>query len=187
MKRLGIKTMKLKGSQIISNLRDGLQMEIGRHLYAVLGSYEQIDAFEKNELAQARKIDGSLLPKPINLSLALLDRIGDSDLRDLVKQEGKYPIGVKRKLGIEFDALLANLLAQEHFVMLKNMELVFAFELELETVRARATNQNHILMLLPSEKRGDHVILFSEADQRFHRQLPFQLIADNHLWELDHG
>jgi len=179
--------MKLKGSQITANLRDSLQVEIGRHLYAVLGGYEQLAAFEHNELTQARKADGTNLPEPINLSRALLDRIGDSDLRDLVRQEGKYPISIKRKLGLEFDALLANLLSQEHFVILKNMELLFAFELELETIRARANNQNHILVLLPGEKRGDHVFLFTEAEQRFHRQLPFQLIADNHLWELENA
>ena len=179
--------MRLKGSQIISNLREGLQVDIGRHLYAVIGSYEQLNSFEKNELAQARKADGSTLPTPTNLSRSLLDRIGDGDLRNLVKQEGKYPIALKRKLGLEFDALLAAMLAQDHFVILKNLELLFAFELELDTVRARANNQNHILLLLPGEIRGDHAILFAEAEQRFHRQLPFQLIADNHLWELDHA
>ena len=179
--------MKLKGSQIASNLRTNLQVEIGRHLYAVVGGYEQLAVFEKNELSQARKEDGSLMPTPINLSRALLERIGDDDLRDLVKQEGKFPIGVKRTLGLKFDALLANLLTQDHFVILKNLELLFAFELELETVRARANNHNHILMLLPGEKRGDHVVLFSEAEQRFQRQLPFQLIADNHLWELENA
>jgi len=179
--------MKLKGSQILANLRSSLQVDIGRHLYAVLADYAGLEAFEKNELFQFRKADGTALPVPINLSQALLERIGDSDLRNLVQQEGRFPIGVKRKLGLEFDALLANLLAQDHFVILKNLELLFAFELELETVRARANNQNHILMLLPAEKRGDHVVLFSEADQRFHRQLPFQLIADNHLWELENA
>jgi hypothetical protein len=179
--------MKLKGMQIITNLRENLQVEIGRHLYAVLAVYAQLEAFERNELSQARKIDGISMPKAINLSRSLLDRIGDSDLRDLVKQEGKYPIGVKRKLDNEFDALLAGLLSQERFVILKNLELIFAFDLELETVRARATNQSHILLLLPGERRGDHIFLFTEAEQRFHRQLPFQLIADNHLWELDHA
>ena len=44
--------MKLKGSQIITNLRENLRIEIGRHLYAVLGGYEQLNAFEKNELSQ---------------------------------------------------------------------------------------------------------------------------------------
>jgi hypothetical protein len=179
--------MKLNGSQITTNLRENLQIEIGRHLYAVLAGYAQLEAFERNELAQARKMDGESMPKVINLSRSLLDRIGDNDLRDLVKQEGKYPTGVKRKLDHEFDALLANLLSQEHFVILKNLELLFAFALELETIRARANNQSHILLLLPGEKRGDQIFLFTEAERRFHRQLPFQLIAENHLWELEHA
>src|SRR5262245_40646387 len=149
--------MKLKGSQIITCLRENLQVEVGRHLYAVLGGYKQLAEFEKNELSQARRLDSSPLPKPINLSRALLDRIGDSDLRDLVKQEAKYPMGMKRKLALEFEKLLATLLQQDHFVILKDLELLFAFELELQTVRARANNQNHILLLLPGEKRGDHI------------------------------
>ncbi|MCX6083132.1 MAG: hypothetical protein NTW32_26695, partial [Chloroflexi bacterium] len=123
--------MKLKGTQVISNLKTSLQVEIGRHLYAVVGTYEQLTAFETNDISQARKEDGTDMPVPISLSRALLDRIGDSDLRDLVKQEGKLPKGVKRKLGLEFDSLLANLLTQDHFVILKNLELLFAFELEL--------------------------------------------------------
>ena len=179
--------MKLKGMQIITNLQKNLQVGIGRHLYAILAGYHHLDAFEKNELAQAQKQDGTSMPQGVNLSRALLERIGDSDLRELVKQEGKFPIGVKQKLGHEFDACLADLLNQQHFVILKNLELIFALDLEMETLRARANNQNHILLLLPGEKRGDHVFLFTEAEQRFHRQLPFQLIADNHLWELDHA
>lgn len=179
--------MKLKPSQIVTTLRENLQVDIGRHLYAVLASYAQLDAFERQDLAQARKSDGTPMPKSINISRSLLDRIGDSDLRDLVKQESIFPTSVQQRLGRAFDALLADLLYQDHFVILKNPELLFAFDLELETIRARANNQNHILLLLPGEQRGEHVFLFTEADSRFHRQLPFQLIADNHLWEFDHA
>ncbi len=179
--------MKLSGSDIIIRLRQNLQVNVGRHLYAVLGDYQALSTFEKNDLVPARRADGTNLPQPTNLNRTLLDCIGDDELRTMVSEEGKYPISVKRKLGIEFDNLLAHILGQEHFVILRNLELLFAFELEMEIVRARATNENHILLLLPGEVRGDHVVLFTEADQRFQRQLPFQLIAENHLWELDNA
>lgn len=179
--------MKLSNHQITSLLKDNFQQDIGRHLYSVLGTYQQLEAFESNSLSQMKLPDGVNFPSAINLNRFLLDRFQDNDLRALVRNEGKRPQTIKRKLNIEFDALLATLLEKNRFLAIKQIEILFAYELDLETIRARATNQNHILLLLPGEKRGDHVTLFAEASPRFHRTLPFQLIADNHLWELDNA
>jgi len=82
---------------------------------------------------------------------------------------------------------VADLLQARPFVILKQLELLFAYELDLSVFRTRATNQSHILLLLPGERRGDHVVLFHEADARFHRTIPPNLIAENHLWELTDG
>ncbi len=177
--------MKLTGLQITAQLRDNLDVSIGRHLYAVLGTYAQLAVFEREALAQMKFSDGRPLPQAVNLNRMLMDRLGDEDLRDLVRSEGKRPQAIQRRLNLEFDALLAQLLDEHHFLTLKQVELLFAYRLDLQTIRARATNQNHILLLLPGEKRGDHVVLFAEADARFHRELAFQLVADNHLWELN--
>jgi len=186
--------MKLSGPQITTILRENLQINSGRHLYGVLGTYAQLAVFEKNTLSQATFSPQTLSPnegavphKAINLNIALMDRIGDEDLRELVRSEGKRPQTIQRRLNLTFDSLLADLLAKDHFIILKQIELLFAYDLDLQTIRARASNQNHILLLLPGEKRGDHVALFTEANARFHRELPYQLIADNHLWELENA
>ena len=70
------------------------------------------------------------------------------------------------------------------FIGLKNLEILFAYDLELNCLRIRAANQKHILLLLPGEKVGDRVTLFHEAPQNNHRTLPTNLVPENHLWEL---
>ena len=176
--------MKLAGPHIISALRENVQLEIGRHLYGVLGSYASVKRFEEIDLATARFLKGESFPTPTNLNRSLLERIGDEDLRNLVQNEARLPQTVQRRLNHEFDLLLQSLLQQSNFLILKQIELLFAYNLDLHMIRARATNQCHILLLLPGEKRGDHITLFSEVNPRFHRTLPPQLITDTHLWEL---
>jgi hypothetical protein len=176
---------KFSRPQITNLLRNSLQMEIGRHLYAVLGPYEGLETFEKQELSQFCFPGNVPFPPTINLNSALLSRIGDDDLKGLVKNESRRPQAIQRRLTLELDSLLASLLEEHHYIAIKQIELLFAFDLPLEAFRARATNQNHILLLLPGEKRGDHVLLFAQSDPRFHRTLPDQLITENHLWELE--
>ena len=176
--------MKRTGPQIISILRENLALSVGRHLYAVLGSYQQLAWFEEVDLAQARFGDERLQPFVANLNLAMLSRIEDQALQELVQNEARLPQTVQLKLNREFDMALMNLQQDRPFIVLKQVELLFAYKLDLQVIRARATNQNHILLLLPGEKRGDHITLFSEAGPRFHRTLPPQLVTENHLWEI---
>jgi len=177
--------VKYTGAQITPLLRQNFMLDIGRHLYAVLGRYGQLAGFEANHLAQLHLPDHTHLPPAVNLNQALLERLGDDDLKSLVRSEGKRPQAIQRRLNLEFDALLADLLDQRRFQVIKQIELLFAYDLDLDIFRARAANQNHILLLLPGERRGDHITLFAEAEPRFHRSLPFQLVIENHVWELD--
>jgi hypothetical protein len=179
--------LKLTGPKIVVELREKLQFPMGRHLYGVLGSYAQLKAFERHDLAQARDSKGNKLPPAVNVNHALLARIGDEDLRQLVADEGRRPLSVKRRLNQEFDQLLHQLLQERNLLVLKQLELLFAYGLDLSVLRTRASNQNHILLLLPGERRSEQLIIFHEADTRFHRTIPKNLIADNHLWELANG
>ena len=176
--------MKLTGPQIIGELRDKLQFEIGRHLYGVLGAYAQLARFEEHDLAQARDPHGRPFPQPINLNRELLARIDDASLRQMVQDEARRPSSVQRRLNHELDGLLSGQLENSHLLILKQFELIFAYELDLSIFRTRATNQNHVVLLLPGERRSEHVTLFHEAEPRFHRAFPGNIIADNHLWEL---
>lgn len=179
--------MRLSGPEIITQLREKLQFPVGRHLYGVLGSYAGLARFETEALAQALLPEGRPFPGATDLNRQLLEGIGDADLRSLVQQEGRRPRAIQRRLNDQLDQLLAQLLAGERFVILKQIELLFAYQLDLSLFRTRAANQNHILLLLPGERRSEHVTLFHEAGPEFHRILTPNIVADNHLWELADG
>jgi hypothetical protein len=176
--------MKRTGPQIISELRDKLTFDVGRHLYAVLGAYGQLTQFEQHDLAQARDPQGQPFPVPFNVNRELLARIGDDELRHLVNVEARRFNAVQRHLNQAFDNLLHELLQQNHLIILKQMELLFAYSLDLSILRTRASNQSHILLLLPGEQRGERLTIFHEAAEHFQRTIPQNLVADNHLWEL---
>lgn len=179
--------MKTAGPQVISELREKLQFNVGRHLYGVLGTYAQLGEFEQAHLTHARDPHGERFPQLVNVNRELLARISDDVLRELVRDEARRPLAVQRRLGQELSALLKQLLQSTDFLILKQLELTFAYDLDLSVFRTHATNENHILLLLPGERRGEHVALFHEADPGFHRSIPPNLIADNHLWELRDG
>lgn len=179
--------MKTSGPEIITELREKLQFNIGRHLFGILGSYHLLENFEQNDLAQSTLPSSIPFPHPINLSQHLLANFGDNDLKKLIRDEGRRPQAVKRALNNTLNNVLGNLLFEKNVLVLKSLELIFAYDLDLSLFRTRATNQNHILLLLPGERRSDHITIFHEADVRFHRSLPQNLIADNHLWELYNG
>ena len=177
--------MKLSGHEINSQLQQKLQMPTGRHLYVVLGIYERLERYERVDLLEARSPTGERLCEPVNVSHNLLDRINDDELKRLVQTEASRAESVKDRLAKELDVLVAEKLNAGSFLSLKNLELVFAYDLELNCLRIRATNQKHILILLPGEKVGDRITLFHEASSNNHRTLPTNLVPENHLWELN--
>ena len=179
--------MKTTGPEIITALRDKLQFDIGRHLYGILGGYDQLEKFESEVLEQSSLPNGNSFPKPINLGRHLLAAIEDDNLKRLIRDEARRPQAVRRTLNNTLNQLLGNLLSISNILVLKNLELVFAYDLDLSVFRTRAANQSHILLLLPGERRSDHITIFHEANNRFQRPLSQNLIAENHLWELIDG
>ena len=175
--------MKLTGPKVISQLREKLQFDVGRHLYGVLGTYRQLERFERVDLAQARDHEGRAFPPLINLNRQLLERIGDNDLNELVGNEARRPESVRNRLSQELRNLISEHLTSNSILAVKNIEVLFTYSLDLSVFRISATNRNHILLLLPGARLGQTIILFHEA-QGYHRTFPANLIADNHLWEL---
>ena len=176
--------MKLSGHEINSQLRQKLDMSTGRHLYVVLGTYERLERYEKVDFREARSPTGQKLGEPVNINHHLLERIPDGELKRLVQTEASRTESVKDRLTKELDALVAEKLNGGSFVALKGLEILFAYDLELNSLRIRAANQKHILLLLPGEKVGDRVTLFHEAPAHYHRTLPHTYVQENHLWEL---
>lgn len=176
--------MKLSGHEINSELRQKLGMPTGRHLYVVLGTYARLERYESVDFREARSPEGQSLGLPVNVNLTLLERIRDDELKRMVQTEASRPESVKDRLYRELDAVVAEKLTNGSFLALNNMELLFAYDLELNCLRIRAANQKHILLLLPGARVGDRIILFHEADTNSHRTLPTNLVPENHLWEL---
>jgi len=176
--------MKLSGHEINSHLRQKLEMPTGRHLYVVLGTYDRLERYERVGFREARSPSGQGLGDPINVNHHLLERIPDEELKGLVQTEASRTESVKDRLSKELDALVADKLNNGAFMALKNLEILFAYDLELNCLRIRAVNQKHILLLLPGEKVGDRITLFHEAPQKYHRTLPHTYVQENHLWEL---
>ena len=177
--------MKLSGHEINSQLRQKLEMPTGRHLYVVLGTYERLERYERVDFREARSPSGQRLGEPVNVSHNLLDRINDDQLKRLVQTEASRTASVRDRLAKELDTLVAQKLNSDSFLALKNLEILFAYDLELNCLRIRATNQKHILVLLPGERVGDRITLFHEAPSNNHRTLPINLVPENHLWELN--
>ena len=177
--------MKLSGHEINSQLRQKLAMPTGRHLYVVLGTYERIERYERVAFREARGSDDKPLGPALNINHSLLQRFGDDELKWLVRNEAGMSETVKKQLADELDALIAERLADTSFLAVKSLELLFAYDMEMNCFRIRAAaNQKHILVLLPGERVADRIILFHEAPATNHRTLPMNLVPENHLWEL---
>lgn len=175
----------LSGPQVISELRRLLQNQSGRHLYVVLGSYSQLDSFEKNDLMPAQMADGQAFPEPVNFNRELLACIEDEVLRRMVRDESRRPQAVESQLNQAFDQILRRFFVQQSFLILKQCELMFAYKLDVSKLRTYATNQNHLMLLLPGRQISHQIQLFHEAETRFHRQFSGSLVTENNLWELN--
>lgn len=176
--------MKKTSAQIIGELRTKLPFDTGRHLYAVIGTYQQLRIFREVELTKARDGNDSLFPQVCNLNYELLTRIEDSELRELVGNEARRPLTIASRLEKQLSQFMNEYFVVQNFLILEHVELVFTYQLDFSIFRRTASNQNHILFLLPAERRGDQIVVFHQADVRFHRTIPENLIADNHVWEL---
>jgi hypothetical protein len=170
--------------EVNSHLREKLQNIRGRHLCAVLGTYEALAKYERNAFPELRGPDGKPLAAPINVNRTLLDRIPDAESKSLVANEARRPEFVRARLYQGFDQLLADELGRTQVATLKNLELLFAYDLELNTLRTRAVNEKYILLLLPGQRASDRVTLFHEAAPEWHKTLPKELLPEDHLFEL---
>jgi hypothetical protein len=176
--------MKLSDPDVNSALKDKLANHAGRHLYLILGTYEALDRYERVAYPELRDSDGKKLPKPISVSRTLLDKFQDEELQKLAGSELRQINHIKDRLYTEFDQLLVDGLEQSSALTLKQVELLFAFDIEFDKVRIRAVNQKHILLMLPGEMSSERITLFHEASPEWHRTLPQALVPEDHLFEL---
>lgn len=172
----------MKDTDIIEALCARLAVPTGRHLYGVLGSYATLDAFAK-KLQQARTPHGECFPAPLSVNAGILNAIPDSEFRELAQNEAKRPEPTRAHVARAFDTFLRRALEEHGLVVLAQLELLFAYGVELATLRTLAADDHRAVLLLPGRRDGERVVMFPDADEGSYT-LPINLIADNHLWEL---
>lgn len=172
----------MKDTEIIEQLIGKLSLPVGRHLYGVLGSYESLGAFS-DKLQEARAPDGRSFPKPRSVNRGILDAIPDDEFRQLVADEAKYPEPTAAHVGKAFEAFLRSLLKSESLAVLTNLELLFAYAVDLSLLRVLATDSNRIILLLPARREQGSIVMFPGCSEITY-MLPINLIADNHLWQI---
>lgn len=172
----------MNSTEIIETLRQKLNVSSGRHLYGVLGDYAQLDVFAK-KLRQAKTLNDASFPKPVNVNRGILKTIPDADFKRLAEDEAKRPEPTAAHVGRAFERFLRTILSGGKLVVLANMEMLFAYNIELNLLRTMAADENKVLLLLPGRRAGGRIVMFHEmADGDY--TLPTNLIADNHLWEI---
>ena len=172
----------MKDTEIIEALRSKLTVPGGRHLYGVLGSYPALVAFSK-KLRQAKSPDGRRFPKSMSVNLGILKAIPDDEFRQLVENEAKRPEPTAAHVAKAFEMFLRSKLRQEGLVVLSNLEMLFAYHLELNLLRTMAADENRIILLLPGKRTRGNIIMFHDMEEGSYT-LPTNLIAENHLWEV---
>jgi hypothetical protein len=172
----------VKDTEIIEALQNRLGVTTGRHLFGVVGTYASLDRFVA-QLMQARPPSGGHFPRPRSVNQGILDAIPDEEFRQLVSDEARRPEPTAAHVGRAFETFLRSVLKGKGIVILKDLELVFAYGLELRLLRSLAADADQVLLLLPGRREGGKVVMFAEAGETNYA-LPSNLIADNHLWEL---
>lgn len=176
----------MKDTEIIEAIIAKLSVDVGRHLYAVIGSYRSLDRFAAR-LQEAKihnEVNGMPFPAPISVNRGILSAIPDDEFRKLVETEARKPEPTKAHINRAFEKFLRQRLMEDGLVILSNLELLFAYDVDLNPLRTLATDQQRVILLLPGRRSGDKIIMFTEfgEDSYF---LPTNLIADDHIWSLD--
>lgn len=172
----------MKDADIIEDLRGKLSMVGGRHLYGVLGGYPALDRFARR-LRQAKTVDGQSFPAPLSANHGILDAIPDGQFRALAGNEAKRPQAAAAEVGRAFEAFVRAHLQQDGLIVLAHLEMVFAYGVELSSLRTLSTDQQRIILLLAGHREGGRVVMFPQAGMGSY-VLPTNLIAENHLWQL---
>lgn len=169
-------------TEIIENLQSKLAVPVGRHLYGVLGSYKALDAFAA-KLRQARLPTGQHFPEPLSVNRGILEDIPDEEFHALAKNEAKMPAPTATHIARAFERFLRSKLENHGLVVLANLEMLFAYQVELSLLRTLAADNYQVVLLLPAKREYGRIAMFPDAVDGSYT-IPSNLIAENHLWEL---
>jgi len=170
---------ELKDTEIIEALLSKLRIAAGRHLYGVVGSYDALERFAPR-LCEVTMPDGSPFPEPVSVTAGVLSVIPQDEFTRLAAEEARYPEAVRARVNRAFEEFLRSTLKQGMVVM-KDLEILFAYDVDLSSLRALSTDRQRALLLLPGKRTGEKITMFPGSGDIF---LPVDLIANDHIWTL---
>lgn len=163
-------------------LLDALRVPVGRHLYAIVGSYSALRAVETT-LGKMKLTDGTPFPSAVSVTDAVLATFSDEEMHRIVHEEARRPEPTRASVQQAFNRIVREQGRALPVLVMKDLELLFAYETDFQPLRALATDATRIVLLLPGRRSGERVRVYPDADQGKHF-LPKGLIADNHLFEV---
>ena len=173
----------MRDTEIVESIIAKLSVDVGRHLYGIVGSYSSLERFAFR-LQEAKTFDCQPFPAPTSVNKGILSAIPDDEFKKLVESEAKKPEPTRAHINRAFEKFLRQRLMENGLVVLSNLELLFAYDVDLNPLRTLATDQQRMILLLPGRRAGDKIIMFSESGEDSYI-LPTNLIADDHIWSLN--
>lgn len=175
----------MSDTDIIVELYHKLEATRGRNVFGVLGQTYQSLARFAGELRRGKMPDGRPFPAPLSVTHGILATIPDHEFHDLVQNEARYPLPTRQQVELAFRRFVRDSFAKTSgLVILEQLELLYAYTLDLGLLRELATDTHSLLLLLPGKREGDSLRLFPTDQSGRAYILPRQLLVESHLWEL---
>lgn len=171
----------MKRTDIIIALRKQLDNPVGRHLYAILGSYNGLQHFSER-LEEATLTDGTKFPSPISVNNGILNFFSDEQFREIVTNEARLPDPTRTSVRMAFESFIRESFKRTPILILKDLELIFAYNIDLSPLRTLSTDKQRIILLLPGKFSGKRIVMFPNIEGEY--QIPQGIIADHHIWEV---
>ena len=171
----------MKIEDIIINIINYLQVPVGRHLYGVIGDYDSLVIFEE-KIKEASLNNGEKFTPPISINESIIEAFSDDEFRKIVEEEAKRPEPTRASIKNMFEKTIRGKLDQYGTILLKDLELIFIYDIDFSIFRTFATDNHRIILLLPGKRSMGRIIMYPNSKHDF--SLPQNLIADNHIWEI---
>lgn len=173
----------MRDADIIEIMMRKLSVPVGRHLYGILGSYKALDRFA-GKLQEAKVSEGKPFPSPLSVNRGILEAIPDEEFRRLVQDEAKHPEPTADHVRRAFESFIRTALQRDGLVVLKSLEMLFAYDTELSALRTLAADEYRVILLLPGKREGERVIMFPGTGPTTY-SLPTNLLPRDNLWQLE--
>ncbi len=172
----------MKDMDIIIALRNKLETPVGRHLYGILGTYDALAKFE-HTLKDVKTSEGLPFPAPVSVNRGIINAFSDDEFRSIVKDEARRPESTSASVKKVFQQFLRKNFTKKNILILKDLEILFPYNIDLNPLRTMATDEDRLLLLLPGERSGERIVMYPNNPKGEYK-IPKSLIAENHLWEI---